>query len=309
MRDVQDLATVLLQALTQRQSIEGVPDFAMPAPFGQIVRNGIDGTWNLQDIRGALGGLFDSKQPATRRSVPLAPKTGNAAPAAPVVAEEKAAGAGKKPAVQAAGQAKGEPELQLPLPLMNENRNAGAADESRGRSVWGRRDALGEEQSFSLRSRWLGAAGIFALVLLLSTWALVHAWNAHARRDARAAEGVSRPGAQSVNQTAKPILGGAALKGAATNLPRGSSLASPGSRADWRVIPFTYNRKADAEKKASDIAHSHPELQAAVFTPSGHAPYLVTIGGFMDRDAAFALARRARSLGLPHDTYAQNYRQ
>ena len=92
-------------------------------------------------------------------------------------------------------------------------------------------------------------------------------------------------------------------------MPRASSVASTGSRGDWRVIPFTYNRRTDAEKKASDIAHSHPELQAAVFTPSGRAPYLVTIGGVMDRDAAFALARRAGSLGLPHDTYAQNYRQ
>jgi hypothetical protein len=83
--------------------------------------------------------------------------------------------------------------------------------------------------------------------------------------------------------------------------------ASAGSRAGWRVISFTYNRRNDAEKKVSSLAHSHPELQPAVFTPSGHAPYLVSIGGVMDRDAAYALARRSRSLGLPHDTYAQNY--
>jgi len=73
------------------------------------------------------------------------------------------------------------------------------------------------------------------------------------------------------------------------------------------VIPFTYNRRTDAEKKVSSLAGSHPELQPAVFTPSGHAPYLVSIGGVMERDAAYALARRSRSLGLPHDTYAQNY--
>jgi hypothetical protein len=73
------------------------------------------------------------------------------------------------------------------------------------------------------------------------------------------------------------------------------------------VISFTYNRRADAEKKVSSLALSHPELQPAVFTPSGHAPYLVSIGGVMDRDTADALARRSRSLGLPHDMYAQNY--
>jgi len=305
-RDVQDLATVLLQALTQRQSVEGIPDFAMPAPFGQIIRNGIDGTWNLQDIRAALGGLFEAQQPATRRSVPQAQKPVNAAPGAAAVAEEKAASVGPKPVVQPAGEPCGQAVGQLSPPRLDKERDARSAGETVSRGTWGRNDALGEEQGFSLRSRWLGAAAIFALVLLLSTWALAHAWNAHSRR---AAEDVSKEGAQSANQTTKPILGNATLKSGATNLPRASSVASTGSRGDWRVIPFTYNRRTDAEKKASDIAHSHPELQAAVFTPSGRAPYLVTIGGVMDRDAAFALARRAGSLGLPHDTYAQNYRQ
>jgi hypothetical protein len=74
------------------------------------------------------------------------------------------------------------------------------------------------------------------------------------------------------------------------------------------VIAFTYDRRADAEKKASAIAHSHPELKPTVFTPSGRAPYLVSIGGVMDGHTAHALARRSRSLGLPHDMYAQNYR-
>jgi hypothetical protein len=47
----------------------------------------------------------------------------------------------------------------------------------------------------------------------------------------------------------------------------------------------------------------HPE----VFTPTGQAPYLVTIGGAMGRDDAFALVTKARNEGLPRDTYAQNY--
>jgi hypothetical protein len=73
------------------------------------------------------------------------------------------------------------------------------------------------------------------------------------------------------------------------------------------VIAYTYNRRPDADKKVSDLAHTHPELQPVVFTPTGHAPYLVSIGGVMDRDAAHTLAHRSRSLGLPHDMYAQNY--
>jgi hypothetical protein len=277
----------------------------MPPPFGQIIRNGIDGTWTLQDMRAALGGLFDAKPPGDRRSVATPPKPVNAALTTPAVAEEKAPSAATKPIFQTSGRA----EAQPPLPLLNEDRNAASARATTGKSPWGRKDALGEAQSFSLRSTWLGAAGIVAVVLLLSTWLLAHAWNAHARKALRDGDAVSQQGAQSAKQTTKPISGSAAPRSVATNLPRGNSAALAGSRADWRVIPFTYNRRTDAEKKVSDIAHSHPQLQPLVFTPSGHAPYMVSIGGVMDRDAAYALARRARSLGLPHDTYAQNFRQ
>jgi len=108
-------------------------------------------------------------------------------------------------------------------------------------------------------------------------------------------------------QSQKQILTNPAPKPVAANLPRVSLPASAGSRADWRVITFTYNRRTDAEKKVSGLARTHPELEPVVFTPSGHAPYLISIGGRMDRDAAYALARRSRSLGLPHDMYAQNY--
>lgn len=280
-RDVRDLATVLLQALTQRRTVEGIPDFAMPPPFGQIIRNGLDGTWELENIRAALGGLFGSKQPT-------APKSVNAAPATPAAAEQKAPSAAAKPSMQ--------PEAQLSLPLLNEDRNAGFARATTRKDTWG------EEQSFSLHSRWLGAAGIVALLLLLSTWVLAHAWNAD-RHKATQAASVSQPAANSPKQ----ISTSPAPKPVAADLPRVSLPASAGSRADWRVIPFTYNRRTDAEKKVSGLARSHPELQTAVFTPNGHAPYLVSIGGVMDRDAAYALARRSRSLGLPHDTYAQNY--
>lgn len=76
----------------------------------------------------------------------------------------------------------------------------------------------------------------------------------------------------------------------------------------WRVVAYTYNHREQAQKKSAEIAQQHPELSPAVFSPKGHAPYLVTIGGVLDRDAAYALARRSRRMGFPRDTYAQNYR-
>jgi hypothetical protein len=279
-RDVRDLATLLLQALTQQRSLEGIPDFAIPPPFGPIIRNGLDGTWALENIKAALGGVF-GKHPARQKPV-------NAAPARPATAEQKAPSAAANPSMRQ--------EAQQSLPHFNEDRNAGFAPATTHKDSWG------EERSSSLRSRWLGAAGIVAILLLLSAWALAHAWNAR-RHKATPAAAVSQPAAQ----PAKPASASPAPKPAAAVLPHLSLPASPGSHANWRVIAFTYNRRADAEGKVSSLARSQPELHPSVFTPSGNAPYLVSIGGVMDRDAAYALARRSRTLDLPPDTYAQNF--
>jgi eukaryotic-like serine/threonine-protein kinase len=288
-RDVHDLAAVLLQALTQRRSLEGVPDFSIPQPFGEIIRNGLDGTWELENIRVALAGLFGSTQAA-------APKSVNADAATPAAAQQKARNAAAKPSMR--------PEAQLSLPLFSDDKDAGFVSATAHKNMWDdtQGNSWNEEQNFPLGSRQFGAVGIIALLLLLSTWGLAHAWNAH-RHNATQPAAVSQPALQ----PAKQMSTSPAPKPVVADLPRVSPHASFGSRANWRVIPFTYNHRTDAEKKVSSIAGSHPELQPTVFTPSGRAPYLVSIGGVMDRDAAYALTHRSRSLGLPQDTYAQNY--
>jgi hypothetical protein len=72
-------------------------------------------------------------------------------------------------------------------------------------------------------------------------------------------------------------------------------------------VAFTYNRKDQAQKKAASLGQKHPDLRPEVFSPTGGAPWLVTIGGVQQRDAAYALAHKASAFGLPRDTYAQNY--
>lgn len=270
-RDVHDLATVLLQGLTQKDSIAGVPDSALPAPFGQMIRKGLDGSWGVEDIRAALGRQFGANRPAVAEAV-------KAAVAA--VVEEKAA----KPVDRVPVREK----AQLPLPLVDVGRSRLAA----------RKAALSEEETFSMRRLWIGA-GVGAVVLLLCAWLVVHAWGRH--RDQAAI--VSQEGVQPVVQTVKPSVPTPA--GVVADSPR--AIVPTASGAGWRVIAFTYNRRGDAEKKVSDLARTHPELAPVVFTPSGHAPFLVAIGGVMDREAAQALARRSRALGLPRDMYAQNY--
>jgi hypothetical protein len=76
----------------------------------------------------------------------------------------------------------------------------------------------------------------------------------------------------------------------------------------WRVVVYTYNSAADARRKAEGINARHPEAKAEVFSPKeSRAPYLVVIGGQMTRDQASHLRQQAVRMGLPRDSYMQNY--
>lgn len=76
----------------------------------------------------------------------------------------------------------------------------------------------------------------------------------------------------------------------------------------WRVIAFTYGSREAAEKKVAQVNRRWPTLNASVFVPKDKGGYyLVALGGRMKREDAARLQRKARSLGLPRDTYVQNY--
>ena len=78
-------------------------------------------------------------------------------------------------------------------------------------------------------------------------------------------------------------------------------------RAGWYVIAFTYNHEDQARTKASRLNARHTGMHAEVFSPHGHAPYLVSLGGPMSRDEAEAVLHRARRSGMPRDTFIRNY--
>ena len=283
-RDVHDLAQVLLRALTQRQSVEGVPDSAMPAPLGRIIRKGIDGTWDLENIKAALEGQFAPKK-AT------APNWASETAAIPSIPEQKTAIA--KPV--AAAKPPVEPDAQLPLPLPEDETSPTFTRATAGRETW-----IEEEQA-SLRARWLRIVGLVAGLVILFAWVIAHGMKAH--RPQATAPAV-------ITQTAQPA--------AAAPAPASTTVASPAIeppnanvksdlRSGWRVVAFTYNRRVDAEEKAAAIERRHRQLAPSVFSIGGHAPYFVSIGGVMDQHTAVALARRSRALGLPRDTFARNY--
>jgi eukaryotic-like serine/threonine-protein kinase len=94
---------------------------------------------------------------------------------------------------------------------------------------------------------------------------------------------------------------------AAETKPSPLEPASTG-RAMWRVIAFTYTSHDMAAKKAKQVNERWPDLHAGVFAPKDRQGYyLVALGGRMRRDDAAKLQRKARGLGLPRDTYVQNY--
>jgi eukaryotic-like serine/threonine-protein kinase len=64
-RDVHDVAVVLLQALTRQTNLQAASrDLPLPAPFDQIVRNGISGKWGTTEIANALEPAVSKNQPA-----------------------------------------------------------------------------------------------------------------------------------------------------------------------------------------------------------------------------------------------------
>ncbi|MBS1821599.1 MAG: hypothetical protein JST61_06450 [Acidobacteria bacterium] len=165
-------------------------------------------------------------------------------------------------------------------------------------------------------------AAVAAIVLLLAIgWRLMRSGPA-----ADAAKPVSTPGAANaksnaiavpatVTAEAKPSAAKLAGKGApprqaapsSAPVARATSPATVEGRTQWRVVAFTYNRQDQAQHKADTIAREHPSLNPEVFTPTGHAPYLVTVGGAMGREQAEAFKQKARGQGLPRDIYTQNY--
>jgi hypothetical protein len=291
-RDIHDLAVVLLRALTQAETLEVATRVRpLPAPLDQIVQNGLSGAWGLGQITAALG--------ASGPAVSVA----SASPVTSTVVERK--DAAEASAEQAFGS-------DTPGPKLIKGKFVPpAARPLFGVEEWGRR---------SLPSaKWL-AAGLAALLIFWLIWHVTHVRPANqnaatqgssaSNSAAGSATGSSGSGQAGTGQagtgrTAKPA---AAVSSAAGNKPLpAQESAGAGVHEQWRVVAFTYNHADQAQKKAEMIAQNHADLRPEVFTPTGHAPYLVTVGGVMSRDQALAFAQQVRRLGLPRDTYAQNY--
>jgi len=290
-KDIHDLAAVLLQSLTQVNSLEAARrELPLPAPLDQIVRNGLSGAWGAVEIMAAL--QTEERPSSPSAAVASSPtRTGVGEPVA-AVANPVAKPAGEpqiKPVIKPAAKPDFEPKSAVPEPV----RVGAHAD----------RPPL-DRPPLRIES-WLRGnspkAGLIIAGVVVAILALWLGWHfAHARPAIHKSAGqVSSAPASAPIATGDPATGSKSLP-----VRQAAGLASQG---DWRVVAYTYNREDQAQKKRSSVAMRHPELRPEVFTPTGHAPYMVTLGGAMSRDQAFALAQKARTSGLARDTYATNY--
>lgn len=320
-RDIHDLSLVLLRALTHHRSLAELDrGYRLPAPFDQIIPNGVSGSWTLEQIAASLAPaptpvVVPAKEPAPTAASPalVVTATPESAPAAqpattvnallkPAPYQAQSSTPKRRPVGESAAAADYSPSAvaaaipAAPEPLFEDDTN----------------DVSPVVDIVKSKPFWL-ATGAAAVILLSVLWhghqssGTATAENNKSGAPIAANPAASKPSA-AITQSRVPVKPSAPVSSASSNKPAAAtSVSSPAGALQWRVVAYTYNRQDQAQHKADTIAQDHRDLRPEVFTPTGRAPFLVTLGGPMTRDKAMALRDKARNDGLPKDIYAQNY--
>ncbi len=316
--DAPGLAALIYNALTGRRFSNERDAIQLPAPFATMVRAGSNGS--LAAMRRVLNG-GQTIAPAVPASA--APPPGAANPPVDTPVDTPPAhltAAAVAPAVSGLAQqpAPG-PSLQAGIPRAALDEVVGQPRKRPGVAI---------------------AAFVLMVVLLAIFWYIFKRPVGHMPINGESSTSEAPPPkaatpadttpplAQSapVPAPAKPSVPTSEHAAATHELPRRPSPATPadatptaatstdvtsmtGERGIWHVVAFTYTHQETAQRKATELATRYPQLEPQVYSPTGHAPYLVSLGGGMDRQDAFARRDAARAAGMPQDTYAQNFRK
>ncbi len=329
--DVWCLGATLFEALTQKECggewRERVG--SLPAPFGRIIERCLDANPESRCEVAEVLALFKGKQLPAQQPQRLGVPLPELARIPDVTPRPEV-----KPVVEAARVAEAEPAARARRVVPETARvhrdvpAFASTTPSHARST-----------TKTLPKNWIYAASALIVVLLVA-WA---AWPKHSPAPGETARnrtpGTAVPGGNpAANPGAKSGANPPRSRGAwetRTLAPDGSAAktqpkalparvetvprrdvppvkaeAATANGAVWRVVLYTYNRAEDAQKKAHSLNAKHHDLGAEVFSPDGHgAPYLVTAGGHMSRADALHLRQRVVRMGMPRDSYIQNYRQ
>ena len=158
---------------------------------------------------------------------------------------------------------------------------------------------------------WMYAAAAVAVIVLL-VWIVwpkhrTIASAAHATATSSASSQPSAWESKTITPDDAKTVTSAPATGAKPVVPARQSQFVNG--AVWRVVLYTYARSADADTKAHSVNQKYPGLNAEAFSPGGKGLYLVVAGGRMTREDAERLRERVRAMGLPRDSYIQNFKQ
>ncbi|MFL6429131.1 MAG: hypothetical protein ACJ71S_12880 [Acidobacteriaceae bacterium] len=291
--DAPALAALIYNALTGRRFSSERDALALPAPFATLVRAGAASNGSLAAMRRVLSG------PATTSAA--AASSSSAEAATPVAAPSSASASAP---ASAPSSAHSRPHTSAPAAAVP-------------------RAALARDEGSRPRKR----PGIAIAAIVLMAIALVVFWLAVKRPkghtpisgEARSSANPPQAAPAAVPPSATPVGDAAATMGAPETVkpaPRPSPTKAPAEaapataeRSVWHVVAYTYNQESAAQRKATELAAQYPKLEPQVFSPTGHAPYLVTLGGGTTRQEAFARRDAARTAGMPADTYAMNFRK
>ena len=312
--DVAGIGTTLFHAFTQRKvfSATDAQINRIPAPFAEIIRNASAGRWTLAQISNALKPALpvaSAVPPAATAVPPVAPAPNPAARPAPAApAPRPAPGPAQRPAPPPAPVAARVPpkaaptaERLTPPPL------------PRVKPL----DIEEEDEPVAKRPPFLLYGALAVVVLAIIGWLLLRPSSEPAPATAtnpQTAPQVVAPAPTVAEKppaakptAARPSGGKPAAAKLAPSSASGAETPGP-DRSVWRVVAYTYKGQTKAEDMVAEINGKHADLGAEVFSPPKQSgDYLVTVGGPMDRAAAGKMLDKARRLGLPADSYLQNF--
>jgi eukaryotic-like serine/threonine-protein kinase len=311
--DVAGIGSTLFHAFTQRKALSATDAQInrIPAPFAEIIRNSFARRWNLAQINNAL-------KPAApvAAAVPPAPAP-PPPPPPPAPAPRPAVAAAPAPAPPPAPvAAKREPE---PVAVKVPPKPAPIAERLVTPPIPMAKPVVvpDDEDEDGAKRRPLVLYGALAVIVLaILAWLVLrpHSTPAPADTSQTAAQPAPAPSPAPAPAPAAPTIvqkPSAAKTSPAVSRPKSlpaASAAPSNGRTVWRVVAYTYRGQTMAANMVAKISQKHPDLGAEVFVPPGrNGVYLVTVGGAMDHDEAIKMQDKARRLGLPPDSYAQNF--
>jgi eukaryotic-like serine/threonine-protein kinase len=282
--DVAGIGATLFHAFTQRKALTATDAQInrIPAPFAEIVRNSFARRWNLAQIANALK--------------PGLPSTATVPPLPPVPPPAQAP-------LQFEPTAETVPEKAPPVAY---RRAAPSIPVAKSVPVVTEEDATGQKSTPTRPRRALYVAAAVC-VLAIVGWLLLRP---HSTTPETASS--AQPVTQAPEPTPPIAMKPLAVKPAPPpHQPRpvtSAPVATPSSgRTVWRVVVYTYKGQTKAADALAKISGKYPDLDASVFNPRGSDVYMVVLGGAMDRSHAISMLDKARSKGVPPDTYIRNF--